>query len=137
MPRGSAYKKLGQYEEAIADYWMSLQHAQQVKYPDAVAAATANLGEVHLPVEDYKTALAYQLQTVAVQKELGNRLNLTENYGHISRTYKRLGDYPAALRYERQARATRDSIASVESDAAMLELRTKYETEKKETLIAL
>ena len=135
--RGNAYKKLGRFEEAIADYEACLGYAKLTDYTGALMAATANLGEVNFLLEDYEAALAYQLQTIELEEEMGSRANLTENYGHLSRTYERLGDHQSALRYERKARAMQDSTRSAESDAAMLELRTEYETEKKEALIAL
>jgi two-component system, sensor histidine kinase PdtaS len=106
--RGNALKRLGRYQEAIADYKVCLENSEKANYPGGISTATANLGES----------------------------NLVENYGHVSTIYERLGDYKTALAYQKKARHLRDSTASVESDAAISTLRTQYETEQKEATIA-
>jgi Signal transduction histidine kinase len=133
--RGNALKRLGRYAEAIKDYKICLANAQQANYPNGISAATANLGEVHLLMGNHAAALQYLLKTVEMQEQMNNLSNLTENYGHLSTAYERLGDYKLALLYQKKARKMRDSTASIQSDAAMSELRTQYETEKKEATI--
>ena len=135
--RGNAYKKLGRYERALADFQTCLESAEKANYHGGISAALGNLGEVNMRLEDYAAALPYQLRTIEMQEAKGDLANLTENYGHASTIYERLGDYPSALRYERKARLMRDSTASIQSDAAMSQLRTEYETEQKEALIEL
>ncbi len=135
--RGNAYKKMGRYDEALADYKTCLESAEKANYPGGILTAIANLGEVNLLMGNYAAALPYQLKTIQLQEEGGDIVSLTENYGHASTIYERLGDYKSALLYQKKARQMRDSTASVQSDAAMSELRTQYETEKKEATIAL
>jgi two-component sensor histidine kinase len=134
--RGNAFKRLGRYAEARQDYQVCLANSEKANYPGGIFTAIANLGEVNLLMGNYAAALPYQLKTIALQEEMGDVGNLTENYGHASTIYEQLGDYRAALLYQKKARRMRDSTASVESDAAMSELRTRYETEKKEATIA-
>ncbi len=134
--RGNALKKLGRYAEALADYKTCLDISEKANYSGGTSTAIANLGEVNLRMGNYAAALPYQLKTIQLQEEGGDLGNLTENYGHASTIYERLGDYKSALLYQRKALKMRDSTASVQSDAAMSELRTKYETEQKEATIA-
>jgi two-component sensor histidine kinase len=121
----------------LADYQICLENAEKANYTSGIIAANANIGEVYLRQGNYAAALSYQLRTIAMQEQINEFANLTENYGHLSHIYEKLGDYQSALLYERKARAMRDSTASIQSDAAMLELRTQYETEKQEATIAL
>lgn len=134
--RGNALKRLGRYAEALDDYKICLANSEKANYPGGIFAATANLGEVNLLMENYAAALPYQLKTIELQEAGGDLANLTENYGHASTIYERLGDYKLALLYQKKARKMRDSTASLQSDAAISELRTQYETEKKEATIA-
>jgi two-component sensor histidine kinase len=134
--RGNALKRMGRYPEALADYRACLANVRQVNYPSGIYATTANIGEVYLLLEQYDQALPYQLETVTQQEQLGDLSNLVENYSHLSTIYEQMGDYPAALSYQKKARRLRDSTASLASDAAISELRTRYETEQKETTIA-
>lgn len=134
--RGNALKRLGRYTEALEDYKICLANSEKANYPGGIFTATANLGEVHLLMGQFAAALPYQLRTIELQESGGDFSNLVENYGHASTIYEKLGDYKSALLYQKKARALRDSTSSVESDAAISELRTQYETEKKEATIA-
>ncbi|MEO6637742.1 MAG: histidine kinase dimerization/phosphoacceptor domain -containing protein, partial [Ginsengibacter sp.] len=133
--RGNALKHLGRYPEAIIDYKACLNMATKANYPNAIAASTANLGEVNLLMGNYQEALGYQLETVRLQEENKDNSNITENYLHVSNIYEHLGDYKSSLAYQKKALKMRDSIASVESDAAMSKMLTQYETKKKEVTI--
>ncbi|MFH4966130.1 tetratricopeptide repeat protein [Gaetbulibacter sp. M235] len=133
---GNSLKRLGKYSEALTNYENALTLAKQTNYRNAVVTVTANLGEINLLTGNYKEALKYQLQTVQFQEDDNDLSNLTENYGHISTIYEKLGDYQMALEYQKKARIMRDSTAKTESDKTMSELLTQYETEKKENTIA-
>ncbi len=133
--RGNALKKLKKYNEALSAYKKAFDLAQKANYPNAIAATTANLGEVNLLMGNYAEALKYQLETVRLQEKDNDLSNLTENYGHVSTIYEKLGNYKLALLYQKKARALRDSTATLESDEAMSKLLTQYETKKKEETI--
>ncbi len=134
--RGNALKRLGRYEEALKDYRLCLANSEKSNYPGGIHTAIANLGEVNLLMGKYAEALPYQLKTIELQEKNGDLTDLVENYGHASSIYEYLGDYKSALRYQKKALVLRDSTASLQSDAAISEMRTKYETEKKEVIIA-
>lgn len=134
--RGNALKRLGRYTEAFADYKVCLANSEKANYPGGTATAIANLGELNLLMGNYAAALPYQLKTLELQEQGNDLANLTENYGHTSTIYEKLGDYKMALRYQKKARKMRDSTASVQSDAQISALRTQYETEQKEATIA-
>lgn len=134
--RGNAYKRLGKYKEALQDYENCLQYAKDSNYQNAINTAIANLGEINLLLGNYNEALKYQLETVRLQEANNDSSNLVENYHHVSTIYSKLGDFQKALVYKQKAYNLRDSIASVESDAKMSEMLTKYETKKKEATIS-
>ena len=134
--RGNALKRLGRYKEALVEYEATMILAKQTNYTNAINALTANLGEINLLLENYGGALPFQLETVRLQETTGDLTNLTENYGHVSIIYEKLGNYKEALVYQKKARLMRDSTAKIESDKAMSEMLTRYETGKKEATIA-
>jgi len=135
--RGNAYKRLGKYNEALKDYQNCLKYAKASNYQNAINTVIANLGEINLLLGNYKEALVYQLETVRLQEANNDSSNLVENYNHVSTIYSKLGDFNSALAYKQKAYSLRDSIASVESDAKMSEMLTKYESEKKEETITV
>lgn len=133
---GNALKKLKKYKEALVNYENAMKFAEEANYQNAINTVTANLGEINLLLGNYSTALKYQLETVRLQEHDQEKTNLVENYHHVSTIYSHLGDYKSALAYKQKAYNLRDSIASIESDAKMSEMLTKYETAKKEETIA-
>lgn len=134
--RGNALKKLERYPEALSDYEAAFNLSKQSNYRNATITVIANLGEINLLTGNYSEALKYQLQSVQFQEEENDLANLTENYGHISTIYEKLGNYPLALDYQKKARIMRDSTAKIESDKTMSNLLTLYETDKKVNTIA-
>ena len=133
--RGNALKRLGRYAEALNEYKKTQATAQKINYTNAANTVIANLGEINLLMGNYPEALKYQLKTIELMEATDDRANLVENYVHASTIYEKLKDYPSALAYQKKARFLRDSTASKESDKAMSELLTKYETEKKQATI--
>ena len=57
-----------------------------------------------------------------MQEQSNDLTNLTENYGHASHIYEKLGDFPSALIYERKARAMKSIRAAEELDRANVAL---------------
>jgi two-component sensor histidine kinase len=135
--RGNAYKRQGKYEEALRDYKQCLIWGTESNYPAAISTATGNLGEINLLLGNYAEALPYQLKTIKLQESTDDLSNLSENYRHASTIYSQLGDYKTALAYEIKSRDTYEQMLSKESDMAVSELKTKYETEKKEATIKI
>ena len=133
--RGNALKRLGRFPEAISDYKKAQVLAQKTNYTLAINTVIANLGEVNMLMGNYEEALKYLLLTVSLQEKAKDNSNLVENYIHVSSIYEKLNNYPSALAYQKKALLLRDSTATKESDVAMSELLTKYETEKKQSTI--
>lgn len=133
---GNANKRLGRYKEALRYYETAQKFALEANYVNAIGTVSANLGEVNMILGNYPQALKYQLKTLEIMEETGDLTNLTENYGHTSTIYEKLGNYPKALEYQKKSLVMRDSLSKVESDKAMSEMLTKYESEKKEATIA-
>lgn len=133
--RGNALKRLGRYEEALKDYKSCLAIAKKANYPNAISVANGNLGEINLLLGNYSAALPFQLKTIVLQENNGDFANLVESYQHACTIYEYLGDFKSALGYQQKAFILRDSIASIQSDVTISELRTQYEVEKKEATI--
>jgi two-component system, sensor histidine kinase PdtaS len=134
--RGNAHKRLGHYKEALADYKITLDLSKKLNYRSGISIGLANLGETNYLLGNYRAALPYQLETVRLQERDREYVNLVENYDHVSGIYEKLGDYRSALIYQKKRFAMADNIAPIKSDAAMAEMLTRYETEKKEATIA-
>ncbi len=131
---GNAYKKLGNYNEALRHYKLAVSSAEKSNYANG-EISIANIGEIYMLLGNYNEALKYQILTVQSQERNNDLANLVENYGHLSSIYSKLGNYNSALLYKTKAYELREKQLSIESDARMSELLTKYENQKNKATI--
>ncbi|WP_457654745.1 tetratricopeptide repeat protein [Rhodocaloribacter sp.] len=135
--RGNVFKYMGLYDEARADYQRSLDLILPLDFTPGISAVRANIADVLIRQGRFAEALPHVLASIRMQEETNFIRNLPENYLHASRIYEALGRPDRALSYFKKASALQDSLFNVEKDQVMAELRTRYETERKENLIAL
>jgi tetratricopeptide (TPR) repeat protein len=78
------------------------------------------------------------LDSARVQAEADHDLeDLHFIYRELSKMHEARGDYKTSLKYQRLVQRVGDSLFNAESDARVAEMRTQFETEKKEKEIAL
>ncbi|WP_456425609.1 tetratricopeptide repeat protein [Rhodocaloribacter sp.] len=133
--RGNVFKHMKRYEEAQADYQRSLALILPLDFLVGISAVKANIADVLMRQNHYAEALPYLLESLRIQEETNFIRNLPENYLHTSQVYEALGRFPEALAYHKRFAAVRDSLLNMEKDQVMSELRTRYESERKENII--
>jgi two-component sensor histidine kinase len=134
--RGNVLKYMERYDEALKDYYKSLTMVKRMEHQGGISAVTANIADVYMRIGNYAAALPLKLEGIRIAEANGFLANHLENIGHLSEIYKNLGDYKEALFYQEKQYAIRDSLFSLEKEKVISELQTKYETTKKEELIA-
>ena len=65
----------------------------------AEGRAYGNLGNAHLSLGDFETALYYHERHLKIAKELENRSGEGTAYGNIGKSYRGLGDFKTAIDY--------------------------------------
>ncbi len=134
--RANGLKRLNRHAEALENYGQALAIVEKMGWKMAVAATHANIGEVNLRMGKFREALPHQLKAIEIFEKQNDSDNLPESYEHASAIYEGLGDFKNALVFRKKMETLGDSLSGLEKDAAMSELQTQYETEKKETTIA-
>lgn len=130
--RGNIYKFMEDYDRALADYSTSLKICEELNFEPGIVPTRANIGHVYILKGEYEMALPYTLESIEKMEASENRRNLIENYFHASTAYEGIGNYKDALSYYQKYSTTKDTIFTEEKDRNLTELRTEYETEKKE-----
>lgn len=97
---GHTYKKAGQYEEAIASYQESVNHAVAAKSKAFERVAQLGIGNVHFESKRYSAALATYLTAVKLDANDNER---GESYEKIAETYHVMDDHDHALEYQIKA----------------------------------
>jgi two-component system, NarL family, sensor kinase len=132
---GNILSKEKKYDEARVFFEKEIQILKQLNDRAAYAIALNNMGEMFNLKGDYKKAREYLEQSLAVSTTIGYK----DLKGHIlnvlSETYKSEGNYRKAYEYVLLGIEVKDSIYNEQKSKQLLDLRTKYETEKKENEI--
>ena len=137
---------IGLYNAANGYYQLAMYDSATV-YIDQAIPVAKDMGKRMTYMIDYKKGvidielaenergLARLEGAYEVALELGSYVDARDMAHYLVRGSEAIGDMSAALDYSRKYTELKDSVISIESSATINELRTKYETEKKELQI--
>ena len=129
---GDIYKQQGKYKKAIEYYNKGLKIRLDCANIFGIAITYLSLAELYSLEKKYSKANEYLLKCLHKSKEI-NALNLRkEAYQLLSENYYLQNNFLEAYKNHKLYKQACDSIFSVENNKHILELQTKYETEKKE-----
>ncbi len=133
----SNYLELEQTAKARQAYLEALSAASEMKDTTSIGRINLNLGKLNTRVQNHDKALNHISKALHVFKSLGNRdlerQALREMYHH----YEAVANYQKALEYYKESDSLSEVLFNEESDRNIEELRTQYETEKKDKQIKL
>ncbi|MDO9040460.1 MAG: tetratricopeptide repeat-containing sensor histidine kinase, partial [Bacteroidota bacterium] len=102
------------------------------------------LGAICFDQKDYSRAKNFYYMALEIAQSIRNPNSIMGNYNNLYQTYWHLGynkkdinDLDKALSYYRSYNKIKDSLYQTETTAKILELEKQYETEKKNTQIAI
>ena len=125
------------YPESITKFESSLDVWKAIGSPYNEATSLYYMGQAYERQGDYRKALTYVDSSLAIGDQLGDPEILGKVYLAKANALEGLKDYDGALVYFKRNKAISDSIFTLNRTKATEELKTIYETEKKEQQIAL
>jgi two-component system, LytTR family, sensor kinase len=132
---GAAYGNSGNYKAAVNYTQKALQNYIATELPENISMAYSNLAELHLLLKNHSKALEYAGMSEKIGLQNGFMDNLIYLYDIKSRIYAELKDQKNENLYLRKHAQLKDSMQTINHTREVEELRTKYETEKKEAEI--
>jgi tetratricopeptide (TPR) repeat protein len=96
-----------------------------------------NFSDIHLDLKNYKKALLYADSVEQLCLKNGFLDNLMYTYETKKLAYEQLNDLKNELKYLKKFTNLKDSMNKVNNTVAIEELKTQYETEKKEKAISV
>jgi tetratricopeptide (TPR) repeat protein len=126
-----------QYDKAIAYYTEAIEQYKKMSATDMIAQTEVNIADLHNEKGDYKNAVIYGQKGVDGILKTKSIVGLPEGYEVLITAYIRLGDLPKALENQRKFTAIKDSLFNSSRQKELLELQTKFATEKKDKEIQL
>lgn len=134
---GQTAAKMGQYAQGEAYFLEAAQLRKQLADETGYAITINNIGELYLMKNDREKALEYFTRALEAAEKLNYKDFRRHLYRIIGDTHRGLGNYQLALDYLTKYQALNDSIFNEQRSKQILELQTRYETEKKEQEIQI
>jgi len=129
---GAIYKNLKKYEVALEYATKQLNMAEELKDKRSIVDALYNIGGIYIEFKKNKEALLCFEKTILLSKETGNPEDLLYAYKGILTVHYNTGNFKEAFNCSEKIKVINDSIFNIEKSEQLSEIKTKYETEKKE-----
>lgn len=132
---GVIYSNLQEYDSAIIYFLRSLDYKKEQKNKKEIALINNNLGIAYFRMGKYDQAIDHLLQGMQLAEEIESLTELKIASEYLAKSFEKIGNYQQALLYQHKYQAYNDSIAGVEVQKHLEDLRVKYESELKEQKI--
>ena len=129
--------KQGKYQEASEYYDKEIAIFKNLHDDANYSIAINNVGEMHKIKGDYAKAITYFERALVISNRIHYKDLSSHIYNMLSESNKAQNNYQKAYEYLTRGVALRDSIFNEQRSKQLLDMQTKYETEKKENQIRL
>lgn len=134
---GCHYNWARNWTQAKKHINIGLNLAKELNSPLEISNALFTLGETSFRQGNFELAERYLLESAKIAEDLELKDVLRHSYNKLSKVYEQQGNMAKALDFFRKSTLIKDQIFSEQSQKAITEMQTKYETEKKEQEIKL
>lgn len=137
MSIGNVYVNMKEYPKAINYFNGAKRISESLLDNNVLSKIYKNIGSCHLLMNDYSKAeqnfknaldLAIKIGDIELQKEI---------FVQMSENYSLMGKSAVAYDFSKKGIQMSDSIDQINNHTAMVEMQTKYETEKKDIKIKI
>ena len=122
----------GRYAELLTRW---LPQVSESKDPSLRGRALNSLGNAHLSIGDYETALTYLKQSLDIMRQIGDKAGEGTTLNNMATTAHAQGDYETALTYLKQSLDIRRQIGDIKGESVtlnnisqILQVQGDYET---------
>jgi signal transduction histidine kinase len=126
------YTALKQYSKAVDFGLNAIKNLQATGEKKRLIAAYLNIGDLFVKLNNPRKAIVYLTEALKLAREIKTEEELRICYVYLSQAYEAAGDYKNSLTYSKLFNVISDSIFNKENSMQIVELQTKYESEKKE-----
>jgi histidine kinase len=110
MSLGKLYIDLKEYDTALPLLLESIDAIKKGKDPGNIGWSYMYAAKAYLGKQDYKTALKYATEALALQKSVNRKLFMGDNYDLLSKIFNKMGTNDSAYYYLRQYTTLKDSL---------------------------
>jgi len=129
------YRTIGDYQQSLNYYKKALEVNTTIGDKRYIATSNIYIGEVYKDLGDLETSLAHLSIGLKYAQEMDEKRLLQMAWEQFSIIYEKLNRNKLALEAYKKSSAYKDTILDQEKAKQIIEMQTRYETEKKENEI--
>jgi len=134
---GTIYIDTKKFPQALSYLQQSLEISKELNDKTGIIFTLINIGQIYFQQTDYSLSIEYYLQSLSIAKEIGSIDSEQSTCLLLAEVYSKINDYKNAFLYQQLYAQLKDTLFNNESQKALAEMGTKYETEKKEKQIEI
>jgi tetratricopeptide (TPR) repeat protein/DNA-binding NarL/FixJ family response regulator len=133
---GVTYDVMNEPDKALVNYEQSLELSKEIGFEMGVLYNTYGMGLLYAKRNDKNLADKHLKYALLLSQQFHMPVAGLNCYQELYRLNKKNKKYQDALLFFEKYQSMKDSIFTVDRERTVADLQTKYETEKKESLIA-
>ncbi|MEO5572540.1 MAG: tetratricopeptide repeat protein [Bacteroidia bacterium] len=134
---GINYFHRNKNEDALNFLLKGINLSEEVQNKKATGEACQYIGQLYINKNDFKKAVFYYEKGLELGKQIGSKEIMRDNYKNIALAYTGMKNFEKAYQAVSDYSDIKDSLLTDEKNKALVEMETKYDTEKKEKEITL
>lgn len=134
---GNLLSEKGAYKTSILEYFKAIELVPAAVNPLVIAAANSGIGVAYSRLKEYQRSQKYLRLGLGQAMSINHHEQTIVCHEELAKLYEEMGLEGQALHHYKSFYSLKDSIFTAEQDAKLVEVLTKYESEKKEKEIAL
>lgn len=134
---GCIYQSLNKHEKAIEYLTNSLKLREEIGDINGMASSYNALGKSFQMQKKYQAAISYTEKSLEIATEIDAKKTRMENFSQLSEIYKATKNFEKSLFCFQKAQEIKDTLQKNDLAKNIVEIETKYQTDKKEKEIKL
>jgi adenylate cyclase len=134
---GVVYAMQKKYSDALKYQLMSLTIHKELSDKKNVSSVYIDISKIYLAQQKNSEAQLYADSALQLAKEIGHILFIKDSYKTLSEVDSARGNYALAFEHHKLFMLYKDSLLNEANNKQMLQMKTIYETEKKDNEISL
>ncbi len=134
---GVMYNRMEKYDSALVYQQQALAIYERLPGKNEYATSLLQIGETYYLMKKFLLAKQHLMKSVKLASEIKSKPTLRDGYSVLAKVCSEEKNFREAYEYHSLFAATNDSLLNEETSQQLVELQTKYETEKREKQIVL
>jgi len=134
---GEAYREQNNYETALKNYFSALKINEEVNDQLGIATGYKSVANIYTIQKKYAEAEVNYKKSLALATEIGARQIMIDCYIYMAELYEKQNNLKNTIKYLKLHSDLKDSVLNETNSKQIAEMKTKYETEKKDAEIVL